>query len=72
MAYASTSFRSESLPLASRLTALRAHVAERLAQRRSYRATLNELSSLSDHELDDLGIGRGMIPAIAAEAAAKL
>jgi len=36
---------------------------------RRYRATLHELSGLSTRELDDLGIGRSEIPAIARKAA---
>ncbi len=32
---------------------------------RNYRRTVNELSSLSNRELDDLGINRGDISAVA-------
>ena len=32
---------------------------------RSYRRTVNELSSLTNRELDDLGINRGDIPHVA-------
>ena len=32
---------------------------------RRYRETVNELSRLSNHELDDLGIARGEIPYVA-------
>jgi uncharacterized protein YjiS (DUF1127 family) len=35
----------------------------------TYRSTYKELSKLSDHELDDLGIGRYMIETVAKEAA---
>lgn len=34
---------------------------------RGYRATVNTLSSLSDKELKDIGISRGMIHSIAME-----
>ena len=39
------------------------------AQRRTYRRTLDELHSLGDRELDDLGIYRGDLRRIAHEAA---
>lgn len=35
---------------------------------RRYRTTVNELSRLSAHELNDLGISRAEIPAIARKA----
>jgi uncharacterized protein YjiS (DUF1127 family) len=35
---------------------------------RRYRDTMNELSRLSQRELNDLGINRGDIPAVAARA----
>ncbi|MCB1439807.1 MAG: DUF1127 domain-containing protein [Nitratireductor sp.] len=35
---------------------------------REYRRTVNELSSLSNRELDDLGIARGQIPFVARRA----
>jgi uncharacterized protein YjiS (DUF1127 family) len=35
---------------------------------RQYRATVNELSKLSNRELADLGIGRGEIHAVARKA----
>lgn len=38
------------------------------AQRLVYRQTFRELSSLTPHELRDLGITREMIPVVAAEA----
>lgn len=38
------------------------------ARRKVYRQTVKELSSLTPHELRDLGITAEMIPAIAAEA----
>lgn len=36
-------------------------------QYRQYRSTINELSSLSDYELQDIGINRGMIKSVAME-----
>ncbi|WP_372573744.1 DUF1127 domain-containing protein [Ruegeria jejuensis] len=41
----------------------------RFEQYRVYRRTLSELSALSDRELADLGMHRGMIRSIAMEAA---
>lgn len=40
-----------------------------MKQRRIYRQTLSELSSLSDRALTDLGLSRSMIKAVAREAA---
>jgi len=39
------------------------------ARRRAYRQTYKELNSLTDHQLDDLGLGRGLINQFALEAA---
>ena len=44
---------------------------EQASQRRAFRRTLEELSALSDRELDDMGIHRSMIREIAREAAYK-
>lgn len=52
-----------------RLIELPAHLAERTAKYRLYRETLGELSRLSDRELADVGISRGMIRDVALEAA---
>ncbi len=41
------------------------NIARTLRNFRSYRATLNELSSLSQRELADIGISRADIPALA-------
>lgn len=46
-----------------------ANVRETLARRKVYRQTLNELKSLSERELNDLGIHRSMLTRIALEAA---
>ena len=44
-------------------------VATRFAQHRKYRATLNELSVLTDRELADLGLSRAGLHIIARESA---
>ncbi|MEM7491468.1 MAG: DUF1127 domain-containing protein [Pseudomonadota bacterium] len=51
--------------LAARLAKLKAE----WTKWRLYRRTLDELSSLSDRDLDDLGLSRAMIRGIALEAA---
>jgi uncharacterized protein YjiS (DUF1127 family) len=40
-------------------------VSEKLKAWRRYREAMRQLSQLSDHELSDIGIGRGDIEAIA-------
>jgi uncharacterized protein YjiS (DUF1127 family) len=40
----------------------------RLARRAIYVRTFRELNALSDHELDDIGLSRGMIHEIALDA----
>lgn len=40
----------------------------RYTRYQSYRATVNELSALSDKELQDIGMNRGMIHSVAMEA----
>jgi uncharacterized protein YjiS (DUF1127 family) len=40
-------------------------VSEKLKAWRRYRDALRQLSQLSDHELSDIGIGRGDIEAVA-------
>jgi uncharacterized protein YjiS (DUF1127 family) len=45
-----------------------ASLSERLRQYRVYRETYNELSTLSDRELNDLGMSRSMIRRLAIEA----
>lgn len=51
------------------IASLRANVATRIEQRKTFVRTLNELSILSDRELNDLGMSRHMIREIAREAA---
>lgn len=55
--------------LGHRIKGLRASLADHLAKRGMYRATMNELSALDDRDLNDLGINRSMIKSIATEAA---
>ena len=55
--------------LAHRFTTFSADLAAAAAKRKMYRTTLRELSSLSDRDLADLGLGRTMIHSIAFEAA---
>ena len=55
--------------LGQTLSTLKANLAQRFAQFRAYRTTLNELSQLSDRELADMGIHRANIGAIARDAA---
>ncbi len=68
MAYAND-VRSNGFSVFASISALRATLADRLAQRKVYRATVVELSNLSNRELADLGISRSMIKGIALEAA---
>jgi len=44
-------------------------ITEKLGAWRRYRDAIRELSQLTDRELDDIGIRRGDIPFIAANAA---
>lgn len=54
---------------AQRFAAFRADLTEKVAKRKTYRTTLNELRDLSDRDLADLGLSRSMIKGIALEAA---
>lgn len=70
MAFAHDTHRAhDSASIWTRLGGLRADLAERVAKYRLYRATVNELSSLSDRELHDLGLGYADIEAVALKAA---
>jgi uncharacterized protein YjiS (DUF1127 family) len=53
----------------ARFSALRAQMADNAAKRKVYRTTLAELQTLSDRDLNDLGIARTMITEIAFQAA---
>ncbi|QFS83642.1 hypothetical protein FIU97_12785 [Roseivivax sp. THAF40] len=48
---------------------LKSSISEKLARRKVYRTTLNELSALSDRELRDLGLARSSLRGIAWQAA---
>jgi uncharacterized protein YjiS (DUF1127 family) len=68
MAYqAQTQFAGASF--GARFAAFRAEVAQKLAAHKVYKTTVNELSSLSNRDLADLGLGRSHIKRIALEAA---
>ena len=72
MAFANETRRAhEGLSIFQRAADLRASLGERFAQYRLYRATLNELASLSDRDLADLGLHRAMIEDVAREASYK-
>lgn len=58
-------------PLTQRFADMRAAFATAREQRRVYNTTFNELNSLTDRDLTDLGIARSNIAAIAHEAAFK-
>ena len=68
MAYVNTA-RTSGITLSQRFAALRENFAAARAQRKIYTTTVNELEMLSNRDLDDLGISRSMIKAIALEAA---
>ncbi len=69
MAYmTSTGGAARTAPI-SRLSGLFTAFGARMEQYRTYRRTVNELTSLSDRELADLGINRSMIGSIATDAA---
>ena len=53
----------------ARFSALRVQMAENAAKRKVYRTTLAELQTLTNRDLNDLGIAPGMIRQIAHEAA---
>lgn len=72
MAFAHDTHRAQTgLTLGGWASTLRADLAERIAKYRLYRTTLNELASLTDRDLMDLGLHRGMIETVAREAAYK-
>ncbi len=70
MAFAHDTHRAfEGASLLQRIADLRADLAERVAKFRLYRATVNELGSLTDRELHDLGLSHGDIATVARRAA---
>ena len=58
----STHYSDSRETLFSPLVAWAHGLREQIAQRRSYRRTLNELSALSAHQLADLGLQRSTLP----------
>lgn len=68
MAYATETYAASG-SLSQRIAAFRAGLADRAAKYRLYRRTQDELAMLSDRDLADLGIARGMINEVATEAA---
>jgi uncharacterized protein YjiS (DUF1127 family) len=68
MAYANETYAASGT-LFQRIATFRAGLADRAAKYRLYRRTQDELAMLSDRDLADLGIARGMINDIASQAA---
>ncbi len=64
-----TDIRTGGTTWAARFAALRAQWAENAAKHKVYRTTVQELDSLSNRDLADLGISRSMIHSLAHEAA---
>ena len=71
MAHASHS-NALSSGLIARSAALMSAASDYMDRRRAYRSTVHELSTLSNHELADLGLNRSMIRSVALEAAQKI
>ena len=70
MAFAHDTHRAhQDLSLLGWFRDLRTDLADRVAKFRLYRETLNELSSLTDRELEDLGLHRAILPEVARTAA---
>jgi uncharacterized protein YjiS (DUF1127 family) len=66
-----TENRTATVSLADRANALFATLNEAYTRRKLFTATYNELQSLSNRELADLGIHRSMIKRIALDAIEK-
>jgi uncharacterized protein YjiS (DUF1127 family) len=56
---------SAGVSIGQTLSGLKASLAQRWTQFRTYHRTLNELSALSDHELADIGVHRANIADVA-------
>ncbi|PIL18207.1 hypothetical protein P775_20835 [Puniceibacterium antarcticum] len=69
MAYATNINTASQGAAASRFSAVLNTLRTGMAKRKLYRNTLNELQSLNDRELADLGLHRSMLRRIAYEAA---
>lgn len=59
--------RTSGTSITARFTELRNALFARYTQYRNYRTTLVELDSLSDRELNDLGLSRSTIKSVALE-----
>ncbi|SEQ30807.1 DUF1127 domain-containing protein [Thalassovita taeanensis] len=68
MAFASD-IRNAQGGFADRFAALSKDLGARFARYKTYRSTLNELASLSNRDLRDLGLSRSQIRSVAYEAA---
>ncbi|MEO8529735.1 MAG: DUF1127 domain-containing protein [Deltaproteobacteria bacterium] len=68
MAY-TTHINSASTGVFGRFAEFRRSLVERSARYATYRKTMNELSNLSDRDLNDLGIHRSQIATLAKSAA---
>lgn len=64
-----TDTRTGGTPLSTRFAALRANFAAARAQRKIFTTTFAELDALSNRDLNDLGLSRSSIRAVAMEAA---
>lgn len=69
MAYVANTNTVATATEARGLSVLFSNLAEKWRQYRVYRTTINELMSLSDRELADLGMSRSMVRRVAIEAA---
>lgn len=58
-----------SITLVARAQAMKANLSDAWNRYRTFNATYNELTDLSDRELSDLGLSRSMIRSIAYETA---
>lgn len=72
MAYATENSSRAQSALASRIDGFLIDIRARLARRRVFRQTVNELASLSDRELADLGLNRTEIRRVAYQAAYEM
>ena len=68
MAYVNTTRAAQS-SVSDRFSGLFAGVSAAIQRRRVYTQTIDELRSLSDRDLNDLGIHRSLIATVAREAA---
>ncbi|WGW02319.1 DUF1127 domain-containing protein [Tropicibacter oceani] len=72
MAYATDLNTRAQNSFGARFSSLIVDLKARMARRSVYKTTLRELSSLSDRELNDLGLSRSMIRRVAYQAAYEM